>query len=158
MFLTCWRHMREHSVRPCTKPARPPSLSQQLPRGSRSPQAHPHRELVGLHHLPCLFIPLQHLPWYWVYVARCCRGLRRWLLQDTRSCSHVGDSQSLPPADTPGKEGGEDVPGARAEIPLQPMEKTVVMQVVFLQPVKDHTTADIHPAAHGGLHTGAACS
>lgn len=59
----------------------------------------------------------------------------------------------------PGKGGGgRDVPGAIAGIPLQPMEKTMVTQAVSLQPVKDHTTADIHPAAHGGLHTRAACS
>jgi len=42
-------------------------------------------------------------------------------------------------ADT--SEGGEgaqrSAPGARAEVPLQPVEKTVVRQAVPLQPVED---------------------
>ncbi|KAK4830770.1 hypothetical protein QYF61_013259 [Mycteria americana] len=48
--------------------------------------------------------------------------------------------------------GGAGTPGAGAEIPLQPVEKTVVMQVVPLQLMEDHSGGDIHIAAHGGLH------
>ncbi|GAB0188269.1 EH domain-containing protein 4 [Grus japonensis] len=33
--------------------------------------------------------------------------------------------------------GGGDAPGARAEIPLQPVEKTMVRQAVHLQPMED---------------------
>ncbi|GAB0207045.1 epimerase family protein SDR39U1 [Grus japonensis] len=51
--------------------------------------------------------------------------------------------------------GGGGGPGARAEIPLQPMVKTIVRQVVPLQPMEVHSGADIHPAAHGGPHKGA---
>ena len=41
------------------------------------------------------------------------------------------------------------------EIPLQPVVKTMVTQVVPLQPVEDCGGADIHTAAHGGTHTAA---
>jgi len=40
--------------------------------------------------------------------------------------------------------GGGDAPGARAEVPLQPMEKTMVRQTVPLQPTEVHDGADIH--------------
>ncbi|GAB0185696.1 AN1-type zinc finger protein 5-like [Grus japonensis] len=43
------------------------------------------------------------------------------------------------------EEGGEGgAPGAGAEIPLQPMEKTKVRQAVPLQPMQVHGGADIH--------------
>jgi len=50
------------------------------------------------------------------------------------------------PADTKVSEegGGEGAPGARAEIPLQPMVKTMVRQAVPLQPMEVHGGADIH--------------
>ena len=42
--------------------------------------------------------------------------------------------------------GGGDAPGARAEIPLQPLVgKTMVRQAVPLQPMGVHGGADIHP-------------
>jgi len=37
-----------------------------------------------------------------------------------------------------------DAPGTRAEIPLQPMEQTVVRQAVPLQPMEIHSGADLH--------------
>ncbi|GAB0181460.1 acid sphingomyelinase-like phosphodiesterase 3b [Grus japonensis] len=40
--------------------------------------------------------------------------------------------------------GGGGAPDARAEIPLQPMEKTMVRQAVPLQPMEDVGGADIH--------------
>jgi len=40
--------------------------------------------------------------------------------------------------------GGGDAPGTRAEIPLQPMAKTMVRQAVPLQPMEVHSGADIH--------------
>ncbi|KAK4830776.1 hypothetical protein QYF61_013609 [Mycteria americana] len=56
------------------------------------------------------------------------------------------------PADTKVREkgGGEGAPGTRAEIPLQPEEKTMVKKVVPLQPMEDRSGADTHPAACGG--------
>ncbi|KAK4824540.1 hypothetical protein QYF61_016144 [Mycteria americana] len=50
------------------------------------------------------------------------------------------------PADTNISEGGRGgcAPGTRAEIPLQPVEKIMVTEVVLLQPVEDHSGADIH--------------
>jgi len=50
------------------------------------------------------------------------------------------------PADTRvSEEGGRgDAPDARAEIPQQPVEKTMVRQAVPLQPVEVHGGADIH--------------
>ena len=50
------------------------------------------------------------------------------------------------------EEGKGGAPGAGAEIPLQPVVKTMVMQVVLLQPMEDHTGADIHTTACGGPH------
>ena len=41
--------------------------------------------------------------------------------------------------------GGGDAPGTGAEIPLQPMVKTMVRQAVPLQPMEVHGGADIHP-------------
>jgi len=42
------------------------------------------------------------------------------------------------------KEGeGGDAPGTGAEIPLQPLEKTLVRQVVPLQPTEVHSGADL---------------
>jgi len=40
--------------------------------------------------------------------------------------------------------GGGGAPGTRAEVPLQPVEKTMVRQAVYLQPVEAHGGADIH--------------
>ncbi|GAB0205849.1 acid sphingomyelinase-like phosphodiesterase 3b [Grus japonensis] len=42
------------------------------------------------------------------------------------------------------EEGGGGAPGTRAEIPLQPLEKTMVRQAVPLQPMEVHGEADIH--------------
>lgn len=36
----------------------------------------------------------------------------------------------------------------RAQIVLNPLEKSMVKQAVPLKPIKDHTGADIYPAAH----------
>ena len=49
-------------------------------------------------------------------------------------------------ADTKVSEEGEGggAPGAGAEIPLQPMVKTMVRQAVPLQPMEVHGGADIH--------------
>ncbi|GAB0184959.1 epimerase family protein SDR39U1 [Grus japonensis] len=61
------------------------------------------------------------------------------------------------PADTKvsAEGGGGRAPGTRAEIPLQPVEKTMVRQAVPLKPMEDDGGAEIPPAAHGGPHTGA---
>ena len=50
------------------------------------------------------------------------------------------------PADTKVSEegGGGDAPGTRAEIPLQPVVKTLVRQAVPLQSREVHGGADIH--------------
>ena len=40
--------------------------------------------------------------------------------------------------------GGGGAPGAGAEIPLQPMMRTMVRQAVPLQPMEVHGEADIH--------------
>jgi len=50
------------------------------------------------------------------------------------------------PADTKVSEEGEGggAPDARAEIPLQPLVKTIVMQIVPLQLMKVHSGAEIH--------------
>jgi len=59
------------------------------------------------------------------------------------------------PADTKVSEvGGGRAPGARAEIPLQPMEKTVVRQAV-LAAHGGPWWSRYPPAAHGGPHAGA---
>ena len=51
------------------------------------------------------------------------------------------------PADTKVSEegGGGDAPGTTAEIPLQPVVKTLVRQAVPLQPREVHGGADIYP-------------
>jgi len=41
----------------------------------------------------------------------------------------------------------------QTEIPLQPIEKTMVKQAVFLQPLEDHIRADFYPATRAGCHT-----
>lgn len=46
---------------------------------------------------------------------------------------------------------GGSAPGDGAEIPLQPLEKTMLEQVVPLQPREIHSGADIHPVTHGRL-------
>jgi len=49
------------------------------------------------------------------------------------------------PADTKVSEGrGAAAPGARAEIPLQPVEGTIVRQAVHLQPMEVQGGADIY--------------
>jgi len=59
-------------------------------------------------------------------------------------------------ADTKVGEGGEEsAPDAGAEIPLQPMLKTVLRQAVPQQPMEVHGRADIHHAACGRPHAGA---
>jgi len=57
-------------------------------------------------------------------------------------------------ADTKANEEGEEggAPGTRANIPLQPMGKIMVMQVVLLQPMEICSGTDIHPAACRGHH------
>ena len=49
-------------------------------------------------------------------------------------------------ADTKVREegGGGGAPGTGAEIPLQPMVKTMARQAVFLQPMEINGGADIH--------------
>lgn len=47
-------------------------------------------------------------------------------------------------------EGG--APGTGAEIPLQPVVKTMVKQVVLMQPMEAHSEGDIHPATCEGPH------
>ena len=42
------------------------------------------------------------------------------------------------------KEGGEGAPGTGAEIPLQPVGKTMVRQAVPLQPMEVQGGADLH--------------
>jgi len=51
--------------------------------------------------------------------------------------------------------GGGDAPGTGAKIPLQPVKKNMVRQVVPLHPMEVHGGADIHPQPCGGPHTGA---
>ncbi|KAF4795871.1 hypothetical protein TURU_089446 [Turdus rufiventris] len=43
------------------------------------------------------------------------------------------------------EEGEGGAPGTRAEIPLQPILKTMVKQAITLQPMEDHGDAEIHP-------------
>lgn len=45
--------------------------------------------------------------------------------------------------------------GTRAEISLQPVLKTMVMQVISLKHMEDHAGAYTHAAAHGRPHAGA---
>jgi len=53
------------------------------------------------------------------------------------------------------KKERKEVCKAPEQISLQPMVKTMVMQIVSLQPMEDHSGADIQPAACGGPHGGA---
>lgn len=54
-----------------------------------------------------------------------------------------------------GKEQGERcAPGTGAENSLQPMEKTLVMEVVPLKPIKVHGGADIQTTSQRGSHAG----
>jgi len=51
--------------------------------------------------------------------------------------------------------GGGGAPGARAEIPLEPVKNSMVRQTAPLQSMKVHDGADIQPVACGEPHTGA---
>lgn len=51
------------------------------------------------------------------------------------------------------EEGRGGAPGIRAEIPLWPVEKAVVVQVVPQKPVEDLREADLHPEVHA-FHSG----
>jgi len=42
------------------------------------------------------------------------------------------------------KEGRGGAPGTRAEVPLQPVEKTMVSQAVPLHPIEVHGGANLH--------------
>ena len=42
------------------------------------------------------------------------------------------------------KKGGGGAPRTGAEVPLQPMEKTMVRQALPLQPMEVHSGADLH--------------
>ena len=66
-----------------------------------------------------------------------------WQLQPERGVRRCERNNS---ADTKVSEegGGGGAPGAGAEIPLQPMVKTMVRQAVPLQPMEVHGGADIH--------------
>jgi len=68
-----------------------------------------------------------------------CRGI----LQQERGVRICESNNS---ADTKVSEeaGGGGAPGTRAEIPLQPVMKTMVRQAVHLQFVEVHSGADIH--------------
>ena len=68
----------------------------------------------------------------------------------------MGNSVRNNPADTKSvKKEGEEVLQALEQIPLQPMMKTMVTQVVTLQSVEDHDGADIHIDPCGGPGIGA---
>ena len=51
--------------------------------------------------------------------------------------------------------GGGGSPDTGAEVPLQPVVRTMVKQVVPLQSTNVHSGVDTHPAACGGPHAGA---
>jgi len=54
------------------------------------------------------------------------------------------------------EEGGAGgAPGARAEIPLQPMKRTMVRKAVLPQPMQVHGGARYPPAAQRGPHASA---
>ncbi|GAB0175561.1 acid sphingomyelinase-like phosphodiesterase 3b [Grus japonensis] len=74
-----------------------------------------------------------------------------WQQQPKRG---VGRCERNNPADTQASaEGGAGgAPGTRAEIPSQPLEKTMVRQAVPLQPTEVHGGAEVPPAACGGPH------
>lgn len=50
---------------------------------------------------------------------------------------------------------GGGMMGTRTEIPLQPVEKTMVVQIVPLQPMEVNGGADIYIEVCGGPHDGA---
>jgi len=54
--------------------------------------------------------------------------------------------------------GGGAAPDAGSEIHLQPMVKTMVWQVVPLQPMEVNGGGDIHPEACEGPHTTGGCA
>lgn len=56
------------------------------------------------------------------------------------------------PADTKtrGRRGKGGAPGVGTDIPLQPLRRTMVKQVVLLQLMEDHGGAGIHTVDHGG--------
>ncbi|KAK4823941.1 hypothetical protein QYF61_008327 [Mycteria americana] len=70
---------------------------------------------------------------------------------------HMRKCERNNPADTKVREQGwgRGAPCAGSDIPLKPVVKTMVVQVVALQPTEDHSGADIHPAACGGPYAGA---
>ena len=48
--------------------------------------------------------------------------------------------------------GGRGAPGTGAKVPLRPVERTMVEQVVPLQPMVYRGGAGFHAAVHGGDH------
>ncbi|KAK4806178.1 hypothetical protein QYF61_001101 [Mycteria americana] len=72
--------------------------------------------------------------------------LRKGKNKNKNKTLHSSSWESNNPADTKVSEegGGEGPPGARAEIPLQLVVKTMVRQAVPLQPMEEHGGADIH--------------
>ncbi|KAK4815938.1 hypothetical protein QYF61_010195 [Mycteria americana] len=87
-------------------------------------------------------------------VITCLRKGKKTLHSSRERGVRIHERNSI--ADTKGSEegAGRDVPGAGEGIPLQPMEKIMVKQVVPLQPMVNHSGADIHPAACGGPQAG----
>ena len=66
-----------------------------------------------------------------------------------KKCESLADAKAR-------EEGGRGCGvGAGIEIPLQPLRRTMVKQVVPLQPMEDHGGAGIHTAAHRGPQAGA---
>ena len=69
------------------------------------------------------------------------RGTQKWQPEKgVKTCKRNN------PADTKvSAEGGEEgAPGARAEVPLQPVVKTMVRRAVPLQSMEVHGGADLH--------------
>jgi len=73
------------------------------------------------------------------------KGKKNLAQMQSKSGVRICDSNNS--ADTRVREegGGGGAPGAAAEIPLQPMEKTMVRKAVPLQPMEAHGGADPHP-------------
>ncbi|GAB0184906.1 epimerase family protein SDR39U1 [Grus japonensis] len=65
------------------------------------------------------------------------------LLQPERGMRRCERNSSADPK-VSAEGGGGGAPGTRAEIPLQPVEKTMVRQAVHLQPMEVDGGADIH--------------
>ncbi|GAB0175668.1 acid sphingomyelinase-like phosphodiesterase 3b [Grus japonensis] len=81
------------------------------------------------------------------------RGGKEWqLLQPERGVRRCERNNSADPK-VSAEGGARGAPGARAEIPLQILEKTMVRQAVPLQPIEVYGGAEIPPAACGGPHT-----